>query len=124
MTNYLILGHRLVLCFNLFKFFNSLPLDLFNLFIRVLLLEFNEQLGFLGYLLSLLDHPLLRYVSLLDPVLDLLLDLLPPPVLLHDLCRLLFLYLPLPLLQLLVQLVLLLLHHLESPPLSLLLLLV
>lgn len=124
MTNYLILRHRLVLCFNLFKFFNSLPLDLFNLFISVLLLEFNEQLGLLRYLLSLLDHPLLRHVSLFNPVLDLLLDLLPPLVLLHDLCRLLFLYLPLPLFQLLVQLILLLLHHLESLPFSLLLLLV
>ena len=124
MTNNLVLRYRLVLCFNLFKFFNSLPLDLFNLFISVLLLKFDEQLGFLRYLLSLLDHPLLRYVSLLNPVLDLLLDLLPPPVLLHDLCRLLFLYLLLSLLQLLVQLVLLLLHHLESPSLSLLLLLV
>jgi hypothetical protein len=124
MTNNLILRYRLVLCFNLFKFFNSLPFDLFNLFISVLLLKFNEQLRFLRYLLSLLDHPLLRHVPLFNPVLDLLLNLLPPSVLLHVLYRLLFLYLLLPLLQLLVQLVLLLLHHLESPSLSLLLLLV
>jgi hypothetical protein len=113
-----------VLCFDLFKFFNSLPFDLLNLFISVLLLKLHEQLGLLGYLLSLLDHPLLRYVSLFNPVLDLLFDLLPPSVLLHHLCRLLLLYLLLSLLQLLVQLVLLLLHHLESLPLSLLLLLV
>ena len=124
MTNYLILWYRLMLRFNLFKFFYSLPFNFFNLFISVLLLKFNKQLGFLGYLLGLLYHPLLRYVSLFNSILDLLLNFLPPFVLLHDLCCLLFFYLPLPLFQLFVQLFLFLLHHFEPPSFSLLLLLV
>jgi hypothetical protein len=122
-VNYLFLGDWLVLRLDLLEFLEALLLYFLDLLIRVLLLQLNE-LGLLGYLLGLLDHLLLRQVPLLEPILDLPLDLLPPPLLLLLTVRLVLLQLTLPILQLLAQLLLVHARLLKPTTLPLLLLLV
>lgn len=124
MLLYVILRHWEMSLLDLPELLDPLTLRLPDLLIRVLPLDLKEQFLLLGYLLGLLYHPLLGDLPVLDPLPYLLLYLLPFPVLLRLLCRLLLFQLPLSLLELLVELLLLSLEVLHLLPLALPLLLI